>query len=76
MPAARRDPLDRLGEVAPRQLRVGLAGGFEIDPDAADAGPVHLVERRVRCLLVDHRDAAGALAEPPHAVERAGIVAP
>jgi len=75
VPAARRDPLDRGGEVAARRLRIGLAGGFEIDPHAADAGAVHLVERGVRRPVVDYRDAAGAVAEPAHAVEGAGIVA-
>ena len=36
---------------------------------------MHLVERGVRRALVDHHDAAGAVAEPAQAVEGAGIVA-
>ena len=75
MPAERCHPVDRGKQVAPRRVRIGLTGGFQIDPDAAYPGPVHLVERLAVRRLVDHGDPAGAVAEPAHAVQGAGIVA-
>ncbi len=65
----------RFAEGWARGTRVGLAGGFEIDPHAADAGAMHLVERGIRRPIVDHRHTASPGAELAHAVERAGIVA-
>ena len=65
---------DGVFESLPRSGRIVDAGSREIQADAADAGLAHRVELRVGRLVVDHRDAACAIAELAHAVERARVV--
>src|SRR5438552_3771308 len=74
VPASVRGAVDRGLEAWTADRRIGLAGGFEIDPDAADAGAVHPVKLIVGCPLVDDGDSPGPRAELPQRLERAGVV--
>src|SRR5206468_10528243 len=74
MPGATLDPLDCRLQTPTAGRGIGEAGGFEIDPDSPNAAPRHLVERGVRCLVINHGDAASVRSELPDRIERARVV--
>jgi len=59
-----------------RRRRIRHAQRFKVEPDAADAAALHLLELCIGDLVVDDRDATRARRKLPDRVQRARIVGP
>ena len=57
-----------------RQLRIELAGGFQIDTDAPNAAPVHFIESSVGRFIIDRGNASRGRTQLLNRIERTGVI--